>query len=68
MIGSGPSGFITILVGMACIIGYTYGVAVMSVDVGSEWMKVAIVSVSIDKIVIHLLLLLYIFIKCLDVL
>ncbi|KAK0086459.1 hypothetical protein PV325_003173 [Microctonus aethiopoides] len=44
MIGSGPSGLVTILVGMACIIGYTYGVAVMSVDVGSEWMKVAIVS------------------------
>lgn len=29
--------------------GQAFGVAVMSVDIGSEWMKVAIVSVRITK-------------------
>jgi hypothetical protein len=30
-----------------CTVGGVAGVAVMSVDLGSEWMKVAVVSVSI---------------------
>ena len=32
----------------------TYGIAVMSVDIGSEWMKIAIVSVRANFLLKHL--------------
>jgi hypothetical protein len=34
------------LLALCCMVGGAVGVAVMSVDIGSEWMKVAVVSVS----------------------
>ena len=36
-----------VLVIIVCIVSSVSGVAVMSVDLGTEWMKVAVVSVSI---------------------
>ena len=37
---------LVVLVIIVCIISSVSGVAVMSVDLGTEWMKVAVVSVS----------------------
>jgi hypothetical protein len=38
------------LVALCSMVGGAVGVAVMSVDIGSEWMKVAVVSVSIINV------------------